>query len=41
MGNIGQKFLESRDIRPGVCLRFLGDIFMGWDHSLESLHSSV
>ena len=38
MGKLEQQFLASRDILPSVWLRFLDDIFMVWDHSLESLH---
>ena len=38
MGKLEQEFLESRDLVPSLWLRFLDDIFMVWDHSLESLH---
>ena len=41
MGKLEQQFLASRDILPSVWLRFLDDIFMVWDHSLESLHCFV
>ena len=41
MGKLEQVFLERRDLVPSVWLRFLDDIFMVWDHSLESLHSFI
>ena len=41
MGKLGQDFIQSRSLRPGTWLRFLDDIFMVWDHSLESLHSFI
>ena len=41
MGKLEQEFLESRDLVPSVWLRFLDDIFMVWDHSLESLQSVI
>ena len=41
MGKLEKDFLESRDLVPSVWLRFLDDIFMVWDHSLESLHSFI
>ena len=41
MGKLEQEFLESRDLVPSLWLRFLDDIFIVWDHSLESLHSFI
>ena len=41
MGTLEKDFLESRDLVSSVWLRFLDDIFMVWDHSLESLHSFI
>ena len=38
MGKLEQEFLERRDLVPTVSLRFLDDILMELDHSLESLH---
>ncbi|XP_053383089.1 uncharacterized protein LOC128549717 [Mercenaria mercenaria] len=37
MGKFEQDFLRNRDIQPTLWLRFLDDIFMVWDHSLEEL----
>ena len=41
MGKLEQEFLESIDLVPCVWLRFFDNIFMVWDHSLESLHSFI
>ena len=41
MGKLKKDFLESRDLVPSVWLRFLDDILMVLDHSLESLHSFI
>lgn len=41
MGKLEQDFLKDRFLRPSIWLRFLDDIFMIWDHSLESLHSFI
>ncbi|XP_053406459.1 uncharacterized protein LOC128559243 [Mercenaria mercenaria] len=37
MGKFEQDFLRNRDLQPTLWLRFLDDIFMAWDHSLEEL----
>ncbi|XP_053380089.1 uncharacterized protein LOC128548727 [Mercenaria mercenaria] len=37
MGKFEQDFLRNRDLQPTLWLRFLDDIFMVWDHSLEEL----
>ena len=41
MGKLEQDFIQSRSLGPSTWLRFFGDIFMVWDHSLESLHSFI
>ena len=41
MGKLEKEFLEGRGILPSMWLRFLDDIFMVWNHSLESLHSFI
>ena len=41
MGKLEQDFLKSRSLAPSIWLRFLDDIFMVWDHSIESLHSFI
>ena len=41
MGKLEQDFIQSRSLGPSTWLRFLDDIFMVWDHSLESLHSFI
>lgn len=41
MGKLEQDFLKSRSLVPSIWFRFLDDIFMVWDHSLESLHSFI
>ena len=41
MGKLEQDFIQSRSLGPSTLLRFLDDIFMIWDHSLESLHSFI
>ena len=41
MGKLEKELLEGRYILPSVWLRFLDDIFMVWNHSLESLHSFI
>ena len=41
MGKLEQDFIQSRFLGPSTWLRFLDDIFMVWDHSLESLHSFI
>ena len=41
MGKLEQDFIQSRSLGPSTWLRFLDDIFMIWDHSLESLHSFI
>ena len=41
MGKLEKEFLESIDLVPSVWLRFLDDIFMVWDHFLESLRSFI
>ena len=40
-GKLEQDFIQSRSLGPNTWLRFLDDIFMVWDPSLESLHSSI
>ena len=41
MGKLEQDFLKSRSLAPSIWLRFLDDIFVVWDHSIESLHSFI
>ena len=41
MGKLEQDFIQSRSIGPSTWLRFLDDIFMVWDHSLECLHEGL
>ena len=41
MGKLEQDFLKSRSLAPSIWLSFLDDIFMVWDHSIESLHSFI
>ena len=41
MGKLEQEFLKSRNLVPSIWLRFLDNIFMVWDHSLENLHSFI
>ena len=45
MGKLEQDFLKSRSLAPSIWLKFLDDIFMVWDHSIESfidaLNSSI
>ena len=41
MGKLEQDFIQSKSLGPSTWLRFLDDIFMVWDHSLESLHSFI
>ena len=41
MDKFEQDFIQSRSLGPSTWLRLLGDIFMVWDHSLESLHSFI
>ena len=41
MGKLEQDFIQSRSIGPSAWLRFLDDIFMVWDHSLECLHEGL
>ena len=41
MGKLEQDFLKSRSLVPSIWFRFLDDIFMVWDHSLENLHTFI
>jgi len=41
MGKFEQDFIETCQYKPTLWLRFLDDIFMLWDHSLEQLESFV
>ena len=41
MGKLEQDFLKSRSLAPSIWLRFSDDIFMVWDHSIESLYSFI
>ena len=41
MGKLEEDFLNACALKPTLWLRFLDDIFMIWDHSLEVLHSFI
>ncbi|XP_053391470.1 uncharacterized protein LOC128554246 [Mercenaria mercenaria] len=41
MGKLEKDFLHSRGVKPSLWLRFLDDIFMIWNHSLEELESFI
>ncbi|XP_053372772.1 uncharacterized protein LOC123535916 [Mercenaria mercenaria] len=41
MGKLEQDFLQSQQLKPTLWLRFLDDVFMIWDHSLDELNSFV
>jgi hypothetical protein len=41
MGKLEQDFLQTRQLKPTLWLRFLDDIFMIWDHSLDELNDFV
>ena len=41
MGKLEQDFLKSRSLVPSIWFRFLDDIFMVCDQSLESLHTFI
>ncbi|XP_045188274.1 uncharacterized protein LOC123546150 [Mercenaria mercenaria] len=41
MGKFEHDFFQTRDIKPTLWLRFLDDVFMIWDHSLDELHSFI
>ena len=41
MGKLELDFIQSRSLGPSTWLRFLDDIFMVWDLSLDSLHSFI
>ena len=41
MGKLENDFLNARVLKPTLWLRFLDDIFMIWDHSLNELHSFI
>ena len=40
-GKLENDFLNARVLKPTLWLRFLDDIFMIWDHSLNELHSFI
>lgn len=41
MGKLEADFMNTRQLLPSVWHRFLDDIFMIWDHSLEDLHEFI
>jgi Reverse transcriptase (RNA-dependent DNA polymerase)/GIY-YIG catalytic domain len=41
MGKLEHIFLEKCVLKPALWLRFLDDIFVIWNHSLESLHDFI
>ncbi|XP_060579543.1 uncharacterized protein LOC132736432 [Ruditapes philippinarum] len=41
MGKFEEEFLKDSQLKPSLWLRFLDDIFMLWDHSLEELNTFI
>ena len=41
IGKLENDFLNARVLKATLWLRFLDDIFMIWDHSLNELHSFI
>ena len=41
MGKLENDFLKASVLKPTLWLRFLDNIFMIWDHSLNELHSFI
>jgi hypothetical protein len=41
MGKFEEEFINSINLKPTVWFRFLDDIFMIWDHSLEDLNTFI
>lgn len=41
MGKLEADFMKTQQLLPSVWYRFLDDIFMIWDHSLEDLHAFI
>ena len=41
MGKFEEDYLLSRQLKPSIWLRFIDDIFMIWDHSLDELMSFI